>query len=376
MKVDQFKLNENRLIFNKQEIQNTAKASFVLLFTSRANLEQPSWMEHIRNHYPDVPIVSCSSSGEIYLAEILDNSVSAVAVQLEKTEVGFAFTNINQHANSFEAGQTLGKELNKTQLTHILLLSDGWIVNGSQLIDGLYSEIQKSVSISGGMAGDGANFSETMVGINNNIKPGNIVAIGFYGDHLQIGHGSHGGWNEYGDAMKITKSDGRIVYELDNKPALDLYKAHLGKDADGLPGTALLYPVSLTIDNKQDLVRTVHSVDETNKAIVLGEPVENGVNLRFMRAKFDNPLQGVEKAATDVKTALSKPAELSIIVSCIGRKLLLDQDIQKEIEITQSLIGDNTPTIGFYSYGEISTEHQQFAQLHHQMMTVTSMVEL
>jgi hypothetical protein len=376
MRVDQFKLDENRLAFSKQEISTPQDAGFVLLFTSRVNLEQASWMEHIQKHYPDVPVVSCSSSGEIYLAEVLDHSISAVAVQFNKTEVAFAFTNIEGHTDSFEAGKALGRALNKAKLQHIFIVSDGWIVKGSQLIDGVYAEVEKGVSISGGMAGDGANFSETLVGFNDDIKSGNIVAIGFYGDSLQIGHGSHGGWNEYGDAMEITRSTGRIVYELDGKPALDLYKTYLGADADGLPGTALLYPVSLSIGDKHDLVRTVHSVDEMNNAFVLGEPVENGVNLRFMRAKFSDLLQGVEEAARDAGSALSKPAELSIVVSCIGRKLLLDQDIRKEIEITQNIIGSQTATIGFYSYGEISTPLRQFAQLHHQMMTVTSMVEL
>lgn len=376
MKVDQFSLAGGRIVYAQQQITEPQQAHFVLLFTSRARMEEPDWLQVVQQQYKGVPVVSCSTSGEIYELELQEDSISAVAVMFENTAVEIASTHIDVAAESFQAGQQLAQKLNNPSIKHLLVFSDGWIANGTQLIQGLYSELGKGVTISGGLAGDGANFSKTMVGLNNDINAGNAVAIGLYGDALQVGYGTHGGWNEYGPCMQITRYDGRTVYELDGKPALDLYKEHLAQDADGLPGTALLYPVAISAEGSaEELVRTVFGIDEINKALVLGEPVTGNCSLRFMKAHFDNLLQGVDDAAQQALDNLQKAPQLALVVSCIGRKLLFGQDIDQELTITRQKLGQQTVALGFYSYGEICPVNKEFAKLHHQMLTVTTLAE-
>ncbi|MEQ9308581.1 MAG: FIST N-terminal domain-containing protein [Balneolaceae bacterium] len=375
MKVDHFILQGNQFTYSKKEITRIEPISFILTFTTRTILENPNSLDEIRKIYPGVPIVSCSTSGEIYEAEVLDNSITGVAIQLEKTSFEIEKVNVKDFSNSHEAGVKLANKLSSKNLKHLFILSDGWIVSGPELIEGLYSKIDKEVSISGGMAGDGANFSKTVVGLDTDIKSGNICAIALYGDHIQIGFGSHGGWDEIGSEMEITRANGRVVYELDHKPALDLYKSHLGNDVLGLPGTALLYPVSISYGKQSEVfVRTVHNIDEKSKSIILGAEINEGETLSFMRAEFDDPFEGVVNASLSALENVSEP-QLAIIISCIGRKLLFGQSIQTEIDIIKEGLGNSPTLIGFYSYGEICPTKKTFAQLNHQMITITTLSE-
>jgi len=113
------------------------------------------------------------------------------------------------------------------------------------LVKGLNTLANEKVAATGGLAGDGYDFQKTYVGLNEVAAEGNIAAIGFYGDRLQVGFGSKGGWMPFGPERKVTKSEGNILYELDNQNALELYKKYLGEAAKELPSSALYYPLSI-----------------------------------------------------------------------------------------------------------------------------------
>ncbi len=372
MKVDQFRLSNSQLIYSKQNIASGNEANFVLIFTNRSQLEKPSWMKFIHEKYPKVHVISCSTSGEIYDIELTDDSISGIAVMMEQTPVAIHNTSLNEHQNSWYAGQALAAKLNREDLKYVFLVSDGWEVNGTDLINGMNETFKKEVVISGGLAADGVNFTKTMVGINDNIASGNIVAIAFYGDRLKVGFGTHGGWDEYGEEMVLTRGEGRMIYELDGKPALELYKQYIGEDAEGLPGTALWYPISVSPDGKEEnFVRNVYSVDEVNQTLSIGEAAKEGSRIRFMRAVFDDLLTGVNQTAKVAADMLGQKVDLAIVVSCIARKLLFGPSIHQEIDSIRHHIEQEAGLIGFYSYGEICPVTRSFAQLNHQMLTIT-----
>ena len=372
MKIDQFSLSNQQLIYSKRNIAVDQVANFVLVFTSRSQLEHPVWMKLIYEQYPNVKVVSCSTSGEIYDTEFMDESISGIAVKMDHTPVSIQHTKLNEYNNSWEAGQVLAARLNKKDLKYVFLVSDGWEVNGTDLVNGMNEVFNHEVVISGGLAADGVNFSKTMVGVNDNIASGNIVAIAFYGEHLKVGFATHGGWDEYGDEMVLTRGEGRIIHELDGKPALGLYKDFLGEDAEGLPGSSLWYPLSVSPYGKEEnLVRNVYSVDEVNQTLSLGEAVKEGSKIRFMRAVFDDLLTGVDQTAKTAGGMLDQKVDLAIVVSCIARKLLFGPTIHQEIASIRQHIGQEAGLIGFYSYGEICPVSRSFAQLNHQMLTIT-----
>lgn len=376
MKVDQFLVVANQISYSQKNIASDEPVSFVLVFASRNKMESAEWLPLLQKAYPNTHLVSCSTSGEVYDSGLIDEAVTGMAVSLSRTNFEIHKDKLVDAQGSFALGESLAGKFTTEGLKHVLLFGDGWLVNGSDLVRGMYSRLGNEISISGGLAGDGANFSKTLVGLNTDIDQRMAVAIGFYGDALQVGFGSHGGWSELGEAYEVTEVEGRELLKLGNQSPLPLYKAFLGDDADGLPGSALLYPVAIWLPGAQDYaVRTVFNTDEFNQSITLGEPTPVGAQLQFMRARFHDLLAGVKGAANEAMASLGKKPEMALMVSCIGRKLLFNQHINQEIEQTHQVLGSQTAIGGFYSYGEICPVEKDLAALHHQMLTLTLFTE-
>ena len=183
--------------------------------------------------------------------------------------------NLNEVArDSFQAVANLAKCLNKTNLVHVFVLSDGLGVNGSDLAKGLQQNLPQNVGVTGGLAGDGANFQETLV-ISNDHAPDKdiIIALGFYGKRLRVGYGSAGGWDPFGPERLITKSQGNVLFQFDGHSALEVYKQYLGEHARGLPSTGLLFPLCIkTNTGEVELVRTILSVSEEQQSMTFAFP--------------------------------------------------------------------------------------------------------
>ena len=353
-------------------------AELVIYFGGKTILTTATHYQELKQRYPKAQILGCSTGGEIYGADVLDGSLIATAVKLAKTDIATATLRIKDSSESLDAGKQIATLLNKPGLRHIFVLSDGTNVNGSELVKGIYSVVDPSVTVTGGLAGDGAAFKETLVGLNDAPAPRNIGAIGFYGSALRIGYGSVGGWDPFGPERKITRSSGNVLYELDGKPALDLYKEYLGEEADKLPGSALLFPLSIRPDpeSEHQMVRTIVGVDNDKKSMIFAGDMPEGYIAQLMRGNFDNLIEGAANAAGLAVGKGPYPSSLAILVSCIGRKLLLGQAISDETEAVAEVFNHEIPTVGFYSYGEIC--HQQFTGkcgLHNQTMTVTLLHE-
>lgn len=354
-------------------------ADLVFVFGSRSLLEDASKFDEIRSFYPKANIILGSTSGEIVEELVYDDSLAVTAVDFEKTELRVASLNINDAKDSFDAGVRLAKELKGDKLVHLFVLSDGLHVNGSEIVKGINATLAEEVPCTGGLAGDAANFEKTLVGLNAAPKENQIVAVGFYGDNLEVGYGSVGGWDNFGAERLVTRSEGNVLYELDGESALDLYKMYLGDKAAELPGSALLFPLGLKFDEDSDtLVRTVLAVDEDNNSMTFAGDIPEGCYVRLMKANFDKLIEGANLAAehTTQKGGASGD-KLAVLISCVGRKLILGQRIDEEVEAVQSVLGDGATITGFYSYGEISPVVESArCELHNQTMTITTFAEV
>jgi hypothetical protein len=152
----------------------------------------------------------------------------------------------------FTAGRDLARKLDRPGLRGVLVLSEGLRVNGSQLVKGLNSVLPESVVVTGGLSGDGTAFKRTWVCIGDRIQSGLVAAVGFYGDYVVISHGSKGGWDKFGPERVVTRSEANVLYELDGKPALSLYKEYLGEKAADLPASGLLFPLAMRATSKDE----------------------------------------------------------------------------------------------------------------------------
>ncbi len=358
--------------------EKDGSVQLVLFFGSTQILKRKNFYQEIKQAYPNAHFCGCSTAGEIAGTQVLDNSFVLTAVCFESTGIQGSRVELSQTVDSYKAGKFLAQSLETDGLKHVIVFSDGIYVNGSDLARGLTEIFPAEVSITGGLAGDGERFEETLVCWDGHPCNKMVSAFGFYGNKLKVGYGSQGGWDPFGPERLITKSKGNRLYELDGKSALDLYKLYLGEQAAGLPATGLLFPLSLrTKDSRRSVVRTILSVDEEDQSMKFAGDVPEGSYARLMKANFDRLIDGATEAATKSYEAFgSFSPELAILISCVGRKMILKQRTEEEIEGVRDVLGEKTVITGFYSYGELSPFNQGGAcTLHNQTMTITVLSE-
>lgn len=374
MKVQQYSLRSLPL-------EPDLRSQLVLVFSGQKPDQFSTSYKRVRAAFPHAAIVGCSTAGEIEGTRVSDCDCVITAITFNATSVYCISADINNIEDSKHVGEQLSQKLlahRDTPLKHIFVLSDGLGVNGSELVAGLVESVPGYIPVTGGLAGDNGQFSATYTLGNNPPKNNQVVALGFYGNALHTGHGCIGGWDPFGTERLITKSKDNILYELDGKPALELYKQYLGVHAQDLPASGLLFPLTVRAANsKGPLVRTILSTNEADQSVTFAGNVPVGQYARFMKANFSRLVAGAQNAANEsIKGFNPEKTELAILVSCVGRKMILKQRTEEEVEAVQTVLGKGTPLTGFYSYGEISP-HTPTArcELHNQTMTITTLWE-
>jgi len=350
--------------------------NFCLMFGSRTVIEQNGRkaVRQLQEIYPELKIITISTAGNISSTTVSYDDITATCFEFEKTEVVVKSFKINTK-NHKELGVTIAKSFDKKNLATALLYSVNGI-NVGHLIDGINETFNNEVKVSGGVAGDGLLFEKTLVGIGEDIDSESIIIIGLYSKHLQVSHGNEGGWNTFGPQRIVTKSKNNIVYEIDNIPVLDVYKEYLGIKAKELPGSGLLFPFAI-IDKETGkfIIRGVQDVDDKSKSITFFSDVKEGQSFRLMRSNKDNLIKGAGISAQKSLQELPSP-QVAILVSCVARRLALDQIIEDEIDEISSTLGSETKICGFYSYSEFSPlEGATNCSLHNQAMTITTLSE-
>jgi hypothetical protein len=358
-------------------------ANLVLYFGGRQALACGSRYRELRGKFPHAHILGCSTGGQIINDDVTDDEIAVAALQFEATRLRLACEDASAPEHSRACGEAIGRSLAAEDLAGIFVLSDGLNVNGSELVAGMTSAVDKRVSVTGGLAGDGAKFAQTLVGADCEPRQQTVAAVGFYGPSVRIGHGSAGGWDEFGPRRRVTRARGNVLFELDGEPALDLYARYLGEeDVKGLPGTALLFPLRIRDPQRpdHDIVRTILAVDHQARSMTFAGDVPEGWVAQLMRGNFDRLAAGAARAAR--RAATSTPAnrngdEVAVLVSCIGRRLLMGQHTIDEVEAAGAELGSGVSRLGFYSYGEISPHNASgVCELHNQTMTVTTIAEI
>lgn len=351
--------------------------TLILVFSAPEFIDSPAPIAELKKAYPTSHILGCSTAGEIFGTALQDKSLSVAVIQFEKTSLAVGSAVVKDSKDSFQAGKLIAEGLQKPDLQGVFILSDGSNVNGSELVRGFNAVLPETVRITGGLAGDGDRFKRTWVIHDGVPQTGIVAAVGFYGDKVSIGYGSHGGWDNFGLERMVTRSEGNVLYELDGKPALQIYKNYLGDLVAGLPSTALLFPLALraNADDSKSIVRTVLAVDEAAQSMTFAGDIPQGYRAQLMKANFERLIEGASKAASMAKIDANAADEtLCIAVSCVGRRLVLGTRIEDELEATVNALPGKSHQIGFYSYGEISPSGG-YCDLHNQTMTITTIRE-
>lgn len=360
--------------------QDIDKTHLLLVFGSIEHFVQPDLHQNLARAFPGALLLGCSTAGEITQDGVSDGVCTLTAINFSDTRLSHGSTHLSGMEDSFAAGERLGHQLVAEGLKAVLLFGPGVKINGSALVNGIGSVIGAAIPITGGLAGDGGAFKETFTLGNDGVSSNSIVAVGLCGDGINFAHGSFGGWEPFGPIRKVTRCDGNILYELDGEPALDIYRRYLGEHAKDLPASGLLFPFSMLGEdhNALGLIRTILGIDESNGSLILaGELIPDGY-LRLMHASTDKLVDGAEAAAEAAASMMKAPGDsLAILVSCVGRKLVMGERVDEEVEAVGDVLGHKAVLTGFYSYGEISPfAAGASCKLHNQTMTITCLSEI
>ncbi len=353
-----------------------SKSTLVFVFGSIHIDDIQTGLDDIFNSFKKATIVGCSTAGEIYNTEVFDNSISISVIKLEKSR----FKVISKKAKedySYELGKEIVHELIEDDLKSIFILSNVLSINGSELTKGINVNLPDSCSVSGGLAGNGVEFNRTWIIVDGKLVEDYICAVGLYGDSLHIEYGCKCGWRRFGIDRKVTHSCDNVLYTLNNKPALEIYKRFLGEKAKSLPSSALNFPIMLIEEGfLEPKFRAVKAVDEVSNSITLAGNIPQNSLVSFAVANFDDIIDGAQIAAEELCNDLQNDKEaLCIGISCVARRVVLKQHIEDELEVVVDTMGDKVSMVGFYSYGEFSKSKSGNCSFHNQTMTLTLIYE-
>ena len=349
-----------------------SERTLILAFADRPLDSAP--LKELADALPAATMTGCSTSGQILGGEVAPEPLVAAIVRFRVATPRVVSVVTEPGEEAAGIGQRLGRAIaaEVAFTPHcVVILSEGINVNGSDLVAGLTEALPANCSISGGLAGDGDRFGTTWVWTDGRQERNAVVALVF-DENVVVGYGSQGGWQGFGPIRRITRSHSSTLYELDGKPALALYRDYLGELAAELPGSALMYPLSIeSPDGGTGYVRTILSIDEDDESMRFAGDVPEGWSARLMRTTTDRLVEGAHQAAA----ASSRPGQtLTLAISCVGRRLAMGERTEEETEAVLEALGEGSDVIGFYSYGEISPIDGS-SGLHNQTMTVTTLSE-
>ena len=378
MKIQQYK-SANGLDWNDVDARFGGDAHLVLVFGESALIADPRCYASLKKAFPKAHIVGCSSGGNAQGTTLSENDVVATAVRFDHSTLKIIQADVAPTSNFDELSKDILNQLRGDDLRHVFLLSDGLATNGSKLAQALTQASGGKIGITGGLAGDGTRFQTTWVMADAPARPGLLVAIGFYGKNLAVNTGCVAGWDEFGAERIITKSVGNVVYEIDHKPALALYKEYLGPYADELPGSAFRFPLSVrATQNDLPVIRTVLGINEADQSLTFAGDIPQGYFGRLMKTNLDGLIDSAGVAASAAKEeAAADHDQLCLVVSCVGRRVVLQQLTEEELDIIQDTLGEHAKLVGFYSYGELAPQDEagMKCQLHNQTISLTTLVE-
>ncbi len=372
----------NKVDFSASDLTKLREVqpNWITVFGHPSFFESGNLGARLKEIFPKAEIIGCSTAGEISDKGVDDNKLIVTGVHFKKTNLKSSWCEIKGLDDSRNSGAKMSGQLGKDGLRGVFVLGQGVNVNGSELIVGIKSNINEDTVVTGGLAGDAGAFVKTYVLSNEKVGSDITAGVGFYGADVKIGFGSTGGWDPFGPVRQVTKASGNVLYTLDGEPALDVYKKYLGEKAKELPGAGLFFPFAILKDNgdQTGLIRTILGVDDKEGTLTFAGDMPENSFVRLMSAKNAALVNGAstaaELAAKGVVLSESEGA-FSVLVSCVGRKLVMSDEIDDEVDAVKGILNKGCVT-GFYSYGEICpVGFVGDCKLHNQTMTVTYFTE-
>lgn len=334
--------------------------TFIMLFASPTVYNQEELVTALKSLDPSVVVIGCSTAGEITSAGgSLDSSVALMTIFADQMKFVSGIGN-----NIKEDARGAGKELAQSIMgidgkpRAAIVLPDGLAGNGADIVRGVLDVFGQDFMVAGGSAGDDYLFKQTYEYYGDKVVSGSVVGVGLYGN-FAFGVGVRHGWIPIGSSRIATKSEGNVLYELDGKPAIQIYEENFGKErnlvdkTEPLARLAITYPLGIPAPNKDGyLIRDPITVDDRG-AITCAAEIPQGSEVSIMIGSTEEAIDAAEDAARKALAQVEgRPIRAAFLFNCIARKKLLMAKKQTEIDRIQGILGKDVPLIGFYTYGE------------------------
>lgn len=308
-------------------------------------------------------VAGASTAGEISQnGPETDHSVVVMCIASDTASFFTGFSDgikDNAHKAGRDAAEALKKSAGGAAISLVITLNDALAGNGSEVIRGAQEVFGPHFPIVGGSAGDDASYKQTFQYLNGKVSSGSVVLIGVTGT-FKYGIGVNHGWIPMGVPMKVTKSEGAVLHELNGKPAFKIFEEYLGSEASQklknkvLAEIALSYPLGLKMEGSDEmLLRAPFFVNDAG-SITCGGEMPEGSEVRLMIGNKEEAVVAARKAAEHVREDLGGKAEAILIFSCHVRdKLFGNRKVGKEeTDAIKGILGAEVPFAGLYTYAE------------------------
>lgn len=311
-----------------------------------------------------IQIFGATTAGEFIDGEIEEGSIAILLLDMDPAYFKMEFVETNKET-AFEDAKKLGITGKETFANPSFIIATGGItLGGEQIVEGIIqgseitdSSTDREVTVFGGKAGDDLVLEATYVFTNGRTSNNAIVALIIDEDKIDVSGIATCGWNAIGTTKTVTKSEGDIVYTIDDKPALDMLMNYLGveiKQEDDKEIVTFLsswyYPLELERENKDPVIRTAMFANSKDRSLICSGNVPQGSKIKFaMPPDFDS-IDKVVEDCKGLKENTQQQADALIMFSCVSRHLSFGMVVKEEIEQVQKIW--DAPMAGFFTYGE------------------------
>jgi hypothetical protein len=358
----------------------SSKCDLVLVFSS-VKFDLHELIKGVRSITGQAKIVGCTTSGEI---TNYGRQTESTVVLCMKTDTEI-YTSFNEgiKTNGQKTGEELSEKLIKGFSESVkgtmMILPDGLAGNLSPLVRGIYDTSGANVRLVGGSAGDDFQFKSTYQIFNDKVTSDGVCGI-LFPPEIKIGIGIKHGWSPIGELMVVTKSEGNILYELNNRPALDVYFEALNKPADNVTQMYLTEvsetsPIGIVEVGGKHLIRHLYAPTPERGIACFGDiPQESIVSI--MSGDKTTLIKSAEEASLEAISAIGgRNVKAVIVFDCVSRVFILKEKVNEEIEAIKKVLGRDIPIFGFYTYGEIGAFEGGQPTFHNKTIIVCTIAE-
>ena len=309
-----------------------------------------------------IDVIGATSSGEFIDGHQSEGEIVAMLFDIDITNYSILIEDIGERSLGESATSMVHSAFQKFSKPAFILFStyfstSGKTIDGETLIRSIEKTAGPQVNLFGGMAGDDITFTGTWVFVNNQATDFGMAALVLNEEKIALNGMAISGWKPIGITRTITKSEGNLIYTIDNQPALEMYLRFLGSEKSSpndqiefFDSIGIHYPFQIERENRAPMMCNPIGYDKEKNALVCESKVTQGSKFRFSTPPDFDIIETIVDKAGELKNETHAEAEALLIFSCAGRLSALGPMAQQENE---GLVGVwNVPMAGFYSYGE------------------------